>query len=220
MTSDAAYPVRTEHTSTPGTGGDGSAGVGRLGYIQADLFAPRSGTPGVEGGWYGATRFSPCGRYRYELVRIWGRAPGDGGRVVLWTLCNPTTADAERLDPTLRRCRSFSRAWNFDGMIIRNIFALRSTDPMGLYELYAAGGDPVGPKNDATLLDREGIALTVVGWGCHGALLGRGRQVASMLDGAGRTLVCLGLTRDGHPCHPLYLPGTTEPHPYIPLRVG
>ena len=84
--------------------------------------------------------FSPCRKYRYTLGRIWNeKAP-----TACWILLNPSTADERQLDPTLRRCVGFSRAWGFGSMVVVNIFAFRSPYPSNMY----AALDPVGPKND------------------------------------------------------------------------
>jgi hypothetical protein len=95
---------------------------------------------------------------------------------VLFLLLNPSTADANVLDPTLRRCMSFAEAWGYGGILVGNIFALRSTDPQFLY----LSRDPIGPTNDFYIKTMvELVDQVVCGWGAHGALYeprGRGRQ--------------------------------------------
>ncbi|WP_237265286.1 DUF1643 domain-containing protein [Thermoplasma sp. Kam2015] len=144
--------------------------------------------------------FSPDGRYRYTLWRIWDpKKP-----VVLFLLLNPSTADEFRLDPTLTRCRNYAKKWGYGGMLVGNIFALRSTDPRDLYR----AEDPVGPENDRKILEMIGKAeTTVVGWGSHGKLMGRGEAVLRMVPHP----FALGLNSDGTPKHPLYLPGSAVP---------
>ncbi|MCE2946954.1 MAG: DUF1643 domain-containing protein [bacterium] len=149
----------------------------------------------------GAT-FSRDRQYRYRLWRHWdlSRAP------LLMIMLNPSTADEERNDPTVERCERRARANGFGGLLVANIFALRSTDPRALY----AHPSPVGRRNDAAILAMAREAGQVVcAWGVHGALADRGRRVASRLRQEGLVLGVLGLTREGHPRHPLYMASAT-----------
>jgi hypothetical protein len=87
---------------------------------------------------------SPCRTYRYSLFRVWNpKFPS-----VMFVGLNPSTADEQEDDPTVRRCVGFARKWNFGGLILVNLFAYRSTDPAGLLE----AEDPVGPGNDKHIL--------------------------------------------------------------------
>jgi hypothetical protein len=141
------------------------------------------------------------GCYRYGLSRTWGQ-----GRRVLWIMLNPSTATAEQLDPTLRRCLRFSTAWGFQRMDICNLFAYRSTDPRELLRV----DDPVGPRNDHEILVHAARAdLILCGWGVHGKLRNRNRLVSEMLMDAGLQLFALGVTEGGEPRHPLYLAADT-----------
>lgn len=138
------------------------------------------------------------GPYRYLLWRRWADADS-----VLFVMLNPSTADATRDDPTIRRCHRLARAWGFGAVEIANLFAFRATDPRDLARAEA----PVGPDNDAILVDAAGrAAAVVVAWGVHGALGGRDVAVHRLLRRAlRRPLLCLGTTRSGAPRHPLYL---------------
>ncbi|MDX1418627.1 MAG: DUF1643 domain-containing protein [Rubricoccaceae bacterium] len=142
----------------------------------------------------GGAEFSRCGRYRYLLTRTWDPARE---RVVFIGL-NPSTADATRDDPTIRRIVGFARRWGAGGVDVLNLFAYRATDPRAM----KAAADPVGPENDRYLAAYAGCAaVTVAAWGVHGAHRGRAEAVAAWLG----DLRCLGTTRAGHPRHPLYL---------------
>ncbi len=146
-------------------------------------------------------RLSPCGTYRYSLNRRW-----DIGRPrVGWIMLNPSTADAEVDDPTIRRCMGFARSWGYGGIVVRNLYALRATDPRELRK----HSDPIGPDN---LLDEcASDPLTIAAWGAHGAWRDRGNSVRSLLNRIGIPLYHLGLTKDGHPRHPLYLKADLQP---------
>ena len=84
------------------------------------------------------------------------------GPPVLFALLNPSTADALRDDPTIRRCMAFARRWRFGALEVVNLFAFRSTDPLGLRKVQ----DPVGPDNDAQLRAAARRSTRMVaGWG-------------------------------------------------------
>jgi hypothetical protein len=149
---------------------------------------------------------SDDGVYRYTLGRRW--APGPA---VLWIMLNPSTADAAVDDPTIRRCIGFSKAWGYSALTVVNLFALRATNPARLYR----HEDPVGPVNDAHIVTQAQRAVeAVAAWGTHGALRDRAEYVRRLVDGI--PLVCLGVTRGGHPRHPLYVRGSTGRVPFLP----
>jgi hypothetical protein len=90
-----------------------------------------------------------------------------------------------------------------------NLFALVSTDPEQLY----AEADPVGPENDRYILQAvRKTDLVVAAWGAIGSLKNRCARVLELL--ATVDVVCLGTTKQGYPCHPLYVPGDTKPSRY------
>jgi hypothetical protein len=146
-------------------------------------------------------------RYRYWLDRVWGKDK----RMCVFVLLNPSTADALEDDPTTRRCQGYARAWGYGSVSIVNLFALRATKPAALY----GQGNPVGALNDDHILDRANSAnLIVCAWGVHGAYLGRGEAVRRLLSEY--PLHVLGLTKDGHPKHPLNLPLGLQPQLWVP----
>ena len=124
-------------------------------------------------------------------------------------MLNPSTADAVRDDPTIRRCIAFARAWGYERLTVTNLFAFRTPSPRVL----RSADDPIGPENDEYLTRAAAEADgTVCAWGIHGALRSREAEVLGLLQE--RRLVHLGLTRDGHPRHPLYVGGATVPLAY------
>ena len=143
--------------------------------------------------------FSRCKTYRYSLTRHWG-----GGSTLLVVGLNPSIADAQIDDPTVRRCIGFAKSWGFSNLVIANLFAYRSTDPNLLVEV----DDPIGPMNDRSLRKLVDLAdLLLVAWGTRGEMLNRDQQVLSWLPRPH----CLGTTRAGFPRHPLYVRGDTKP---------
>ena len=149
--------------------------------------------------------YAPCLRYRYGLERRWSDGPA-----VLWVMLNPSTASEVANDPTIERCQRRSTALGFGTMRIANLFAWRATRPADLSRAKA----PVGGENDAILRAWAKEAdIVVAGWGVHGALKQRGPVVARWLPGDVRHL---GLTKTGHPRHPLYVAYSVSPRPWPP----
>ena len=151
--------------------------------------------------------YSDCERYRYSLTRIWQ----PGGRRVLFVMLNPSTATEIQNDPTVERCERRARALGFGGFQVTNIFAWRDTDPRKM----RAAADPVGPENDATITEGTAWADQVIAaWGTHGAHLDRGAEVEALLRCSDREVHHLGLTKAGHPKHPLYIAYAHQPVPW------
>lgn len=151
--------------------------------------------------------YSDCEQFRYMLTRDW--AP-DSGRV-LFIMLNPSTATELQNDPTVERCERRARALGFGAFRVCNIFAYRATDP----RVMRATFDPIGPDNDRAIRDSLPWADQVIcAWGTHGAHLDRGPQVEAMLRAEGTALHHLGLSKAGHPKHPLYLGYAVQPVPW------
>lgn len=141
------------------------------------------------------------GDYRYRLTRVWDPTLP----TITFVLLNPSTADAEHLDPTLRRCVGFARRDGFGGMVILNLSAFRSPSP----KVMRAAADPVGPENDRVLASATGVV--VAGWGVN-ADAARVAQAVALLP----PLQALGVTKHGHPRHPLYQRGNASLVPWLP----
>lgn len=141
--------------------------------------------------------FSECGRYRYTLTRAWDERPP-----LVFVMLNPSRADAEVDDPTMRRCIGFAQRLGFGGMTALNLFAWRTAHPAEL----KAAADPVGPDNDLHLGAAFSSGGTIVAaWGVHGAHLGREGICRQLARDCGSRLSSLGLTKGGYPRHPLYV---------------
>lgn len=142
----------------------------------------------------GAT-FSQSGAYRYDLWRRWSMF----GKTLVFIGLNPSTADAKRDDPTVRRCIRFAQAMGYGGMVMLNLFAYRATLPSDMKQV----DDPTGgPEHDQYLMKYAGEGHTVVAaWGVHGGYRGRDKQVLQIFG----KVHCLGMTKEGFPRHPLYL---------------
>ena len=180
---------------------------------QSDMFVAPPAAP--------LATWSPCKRYRYTLRRTWSRAesyPDGPIRLVTWILLNPSTADEKADDPTIRRCIEYSKTWRFDGLIIVNAYALRSTDPKGLWTVE----DPNGPENDAAIISAcresavtyngKSVGRVVCGWGAN---LRNDRRDALAKLLVGVDLSALKVNANGSPAHPLYQRSDMVPRPFI-----
>lgn len=144
---------------------------------------------------------SEDGVYRYRLGRSWGHGPP-----LLFVMLNPSTADANIDDPTIRRCIGIAKREMCVGVEVVNLFALRATDPAAL----SLHPNPVGRGNLGEIHSavRDARAV-VVAWGAHPMA----RSVIPVFD---RPVYCLGTTKDGSPRHPLYV---RADQPLIPWEV-
>lgn len=164
---------------------------------------------------------SPDGRYRYLLWREWrgthdpknwrwfSGKDGAGHPIgeplaCLFVMLNPSTADAELDDPTIRRCVGFAKAWKFERLEVVNLFAYRATSPRDLLAL-THKDDPVGDRNQ-NWVERSAAdaGLIVCAWGAHGGHLGQDETLRGWLP-SDKPCHALGFTAAGHPRHPLYL---------------
>lgn len=144
---------------------------------------------------------SDCGTYRYRLEReVDGLL---GSKVVAFVMVNPSTADAETDDATIRKVIGFARRMSARRVLVGNLFAYRATDIKALRN----ASDPIGAENDAHLRRILGEAdICVVAWGALAKLPPnlrlRWARFHDMATAAGTRLMCLGTAQDGHPLHP------------------
>lgn len=161
---------------------------------------------------------SPCSTYRYVLGREVLSTLTREHKPCLFVMLNPSTADAMLDDPTIRRCIGFARREGCTFLTVVNLFAYRATDPDSLVTACRAGIDIVGPDNEEHVsreLRRHNPALghlIIAAWGAN--------QIAQQAVGTRARLreagaLCLGMTKDGEPKHPLYLAGNA---PLVPWK--
>lgn len=158
-------------------------------------------------------RLSSDGLYRYALGRLWSV---DGNPPAQFIMLNPSTADAELDDPTIRRCVGFARSLGAGGVVVVNLYGFRATKPADLWK----AEDPAGPDADLYLsvVARRAVlegAPLIAAWGAH-AKPDRVDQALAIIERseARDHLRALGVTKDGAPRHPLYLPATARPTPW------
>lgn len=167
--------------------------------------------------WKGA---SDCGKYRYRLHRFLNKENGIrlliDGRVGSVTTClfimlNPSTADGETDDPTIRRCMGYASKWRYDMLDVVNLFSYRSTDSKVLIN---PSFDCWGPEHWEYFMASVAMAdLVVCGWGSHPWAQDVAKDAIRRIKELGKTPLCLKKNANGSPAHPLYLKGDLLPIP-------
>ena len=137
--------------------------------------------------------FSDCRKYRYALSRTWDSKK----KTVLFIGLNPSTADENIDDPTIRRCINYAQNWGYGSLLMVNLFAYRATIPTELKNVK----NPIGNDNDLHITELLKKAdLAVATWGNEGSLLNRDKDVKKIIP----NLMCLKINKSGQPAHPLY----------------
>ena len=142
---------------------------------------------------------SDCGKHRYQLHRIWD----DQLPVCLFVMLNPSTADAEKDDHTIRRCIGFAKSWGYGGLMVGNLFSLRATNPNELKTW----------KVDHYHIDQNAQSIMEMYYKCSIVVCAWGNPPISYgtfpLEGV--DLHYLVLTKHGNPGHPLRLHKSLKP---------
>jgi hypothetical protein len=154
--------------------------------------------------------FSEDKKYRYLLTREWDK----GDNPIAFLMCNPSIADENILDPTVRKCLEWSILWGYNKLIIINFFAYKATDVKQIYKIK----DPVGSKNDYYIkLTFEWCKANIgskiiVAAGTNGLYLNRYFTIRNLAKDIGVDLYYMRLTPKSQvPEHPLYLPKALIP---------
>jgi len=158
--------------------------------------------------------FSTDRLYRYRLARRWDTGSG----IVTWLMMNPSIADEQIEDNTIKRCIEFSNRFGYAGLEIVNMFGLISTNPIAL----VLHPEPVGPGNDQAILDAAAVSQCFIcAWGAlpKPSMVARARRVSRMLHAAGTNLHVLAVTKGRSPRHPLYLEPNLAPVPWTDWEI-
>lgn len=157
-----------------------------------------------------SAKISSCGKYRFNLSRIWN----PGLKAVTFVMLNPSTADADLDDPTVRRCIGLAKSWGYGAIHVVNLFAYRSTDPANLKDLDE--WERIGARNPHHVADFcYKSEIVVLGWGDS---IGKFKikipeDIVKVLPA--HKIHHLGLTRKGRPKHPLFVEKDIKPIKYF-----
>jgi hypothetical protein len=162
----------------------------------------------------GMALFSDDQQYRYILKRVWVT---NDEPVPVFIMLNPSSANAETNDPTIKRCMGFAKHWGYSGVEIVNLFALISTNP----KILLNHDYPIGPDNDMYLHGAIASATIVIAaWGTIAnktRYKNRVPNITRMAVELNQPLYCVGTTKEGDPIHPLYQPADTKPVLWNPI---
>lgn len=142
---------------------------------------------------------SDCEIYRYQLWRIWDK----NKPTILFIMLNPSTADDNEDDNTIKKCIRYATKWGYGGFYVGNLYAFRSKARSVLKTVL----NPIGEDNEMNLLKlSKKCDKTVCAWGNEE---GRPERIFSKF----KNLHYLKINKDKEktPAHPLYLNGDLIP---------
>lgn len=166
-----------------------------------------------------SAEISGCGTYRYWLQRCWDAALP----VLVFIMLNPSTADADQDDPTIRKCIGFAKRNGFGSIEVVNLYAYRATKPADLYKVIREDGAwkarAVGDENDAWIAERTGIKdgrKICLAWGApaNNRVGWRAHEVVMRFIHCQTQLYCLKHNNNASPAHPLMLAYSNELKPF------
>lgn len=160
---------------------------------------------------------SKDGIYRYSLSREWDKNKPK----VMFLMLNPSKADSEIDDPTIRRCIGYAKDWGYGGILVGNLFAYRATDPIELLNY---------PFPEGGLMNRLWVRKMTMECDKIICCWGNSSIISKIMDKKGypynhiqKVLTCkakdrlyyLDMCKDGlTPKHPLYLSKSLKPIKY------
>ena len=132
---------------------------------------------------------------RFSLSRIWDSKKPKA----LYIMLNPSYADDELDDPTIRRLIFFSKKFKFGGFYVTNLFTQITPYPKEL------NMDNNSKKKNLKIISEliKKSDLIVYAWG---NLVSEPLQLRKLIESP----LCFGINKNGTPRHPLYLRSDTK----------
>jgi hypothetical protein len=132
---------------------------------------------------------------------------------------NPSTAEPENLDNTLKSVEKLALNNGFDSWVMLNIYPQRATDPNNIHKDF----DILIHESNLTMINKLLSELqnpTI--WAAWGTLIKKRpflieclKDIHKLTSRYNCSWVTIGnLSVNGHPHHPLYLSSTTSPEPF------
>ena len=132
---------------------------------------------------------------RFSLSRIWDSKKPKA----LYIMLNPSYADDESDDPTIRRLIFFSKKFKFGGFYVTNLFSQITPYPKEL------NMDNKSKKKNLKIISEliKKSDLIVYAWG---NLVSEPIELRKLIESP----LCFGINKNGTPKHPLYLRSDTK----------
>lgn len=150
--------------------------------------------------------FSEDGLYRFSLWRIWDESKP----LVMFVGLNPSTANADTDDATIRRVRAIATNLGYGGFYMCNCFAYISTNPDFL------------KMESLEAMMRNATIIRLVSERCKEIIFAWGNFDIVRTTGTDKKLIeafpnakALHINKNGSPKHPLYCRTDTKPIPYL-----
>ncbi len=140
-------------------------------------------------------KFSKDKKHRYKLSRHWDLNKPQ----ILYIMLNPSIADENIDDPTIRRLLSFTREFNYGGFFVANLFTYITP-----YSKILDMSIGLTKQNLNTLKDLAmKVDVVVYAWGNSIKEPDELKKIISKPK-------CFGKNFNGSPKHPLYLPSNSK----------
>lgn len=148
--------------------------------------------------------FSKCGKYRYCLWRKWDSSKP----LVMLIGLNPSTANKDKDDPTIRRVIDLTKSLGYGGFYMMNLFAYITPYPKELKKVKDLQGD-----NNKWLTEIAAKCKDVIFcWGAFNivSMYDKHNERSEFMEEMFPEAFCFGMTSAGHePRHPLMLKKNT-----------
>jgi len=141
--------------------------------------------------------FSEDRTCRYSLSRTWD----EEGPKALCIGLNPSTANGEDDDPTIRSLTRILTNANFGGFTMCNLFPVISPYPEKVSEWWSGQNEHLKLNDDIILITSSTSRVIICCWGNFSVAKIRARQIKLIAPYA----MCFGHNANGSPKHPLYL---------------
>jgi len=147
--------------------------------------------------------FDTMKRNRFVLWRVWDNSLPK----VMFIGLNPSKADEEDDDPTIRRVTRFAKDWGYGGVYMLNLFSFVTPYPA---DLQRSSAKDIHTNSIRLIEFAEKAEMVVFAWGNFKEARERSDIMAKEFPNA----MALKINKNGSPRHPLYVPAITKPVKY------